>query len=201
MAMVTLDFILSVTNGGTPGTNDFYTVGYLQFLINDGAGHFHDETAARLPQSTLPTGGWIKFVQTIDLTGDGAADLVTQWWFPTGTVTKIYLNDGAGDFTPVTQTITGEATAIPNADGQGHVAFAVVVGNQLQMVGDDLPQSSNAVFQKIQNDFLAITRTPQAVAQGTTIANAIDAGTQTGSAICQWPSVSGSEHDHPGSRG
>jgi hypothetical protein len=173
------DLILSVTNGGAAGTSDFYTVGYLQVLINDGGGHFHDETAVRLPQSTQPNGGWIKFVQAIDLTGDGAADLVTQWWSPTGITTKIFLNDGAGKFSSVAQTIQGAATAIPNADGQGHIGFAVVVGNQLKMISDDLPQYSTATAQLIQNDYLAIARAAAPSDQTRVIVNAIDGGTQT----------------------
>src|SRR5262249_22571856 len=130
---------------------------YLQFLINDGGGHFHDDTTARLPQSTLPNGGWIKFVQAIDLNGDGAQDLVTHWWMgPAGVVTKIYLNDGSGDFSPVSQTITGEATAIPNADGKGHVEFGVVVGNQLKMIADDLPQLSDIITNASQTTYKAM---------------------------------------------
>jgi hypothetical protein len=136
------DLIFSVTNGGTPGTNDFYTVGYMQFLINDGGGHFHEETAARLPQSTQPNGGWIKFIQAIDLNGDNASDLVTQWWTTTGIFTRIYLNDGSGHFSPLSQTIKGGATAIPNADGHGHIGFAVVVGNTLEVIADDIPFSA-----------------------------------------------------------
>jgi hypothetical protein len=136
------DLIFSVTNGGTPGTSDFYTVGYMQFLINDGGGHFHDETAARLPQSTQPDGGWIKFIQAIDLNGDNASDLVTQWWTSTGIFTKVYLNDGSGHFSQLSQTIRGGATAIPNADGHGHIGFAVVVGNTLQVIADDIPFSA-----------------------------------------------------------
>jgi FG-GAP-like repeat/FG-GAP repeat len=126
------DLVLSVTNLD-------YTVGYLQFLVNDGGGHFHDETAARLPQSIQPSGRWIKFIQAIDVNGDGTTDLVTQWWGAgLGIVTKIYLNDGSGHFSPVSQTINGAATAIPNEDGHGHMAFAVVVGTQLQVIADDL---------------------------------------------------------------
>ena len=110
------DLILSLTNG-VSGTAEFYNVPYLQFLVNDGTGHFRDETAERLPQSATMKEGWIKFVQAVDVNHDGAMDLVTAWslkkspWMET----RIFLNDGLGNFQQMKDTISGTVTAITDA--------------------------------------------------------------------------------------
>ncbi|MCE2871980.1 MAG: FG-GAP-like repeat-containing protein [Oxalobacteraceae bacterium] len=81
-----------------------YSCSYLQFLRNDGDGKFTDETALRLPQNTLNTNSWNKFIKVIDLNGDGYDDIVTTG-FPIGSenpsqigATNIFLNNGLGVF-------------------------------------------------------------------------------------------------------
>jgi hypothetical protein len=87
-----LDLVLSITNNS-------YQKAYLQFLINDGNGQFHDETEVRLSDQVDQIGYWIKFVSVVDLNGDEAPDFVTT---PSGKLAndkaKIYQNDGTGQF-------------------------------------------------------------------------------------------------------
>ena len=111
------DLILSVTNGGSNTT--FYTHSYLQVLINDGNGQFVDDTSSRLLQQNPETGYWIKFVEVIDFNGDGASDLLTT---AHGTSrdngSKIYQNDGNGNFTDVFS-IPGSNSTLNGSDLNG----------------------------------------------------------------------------------
>ncbi|MGZ9046198.1 MAG: FG-GAP-like repeat-containing protein [Telluria sp.] len=92
------DLVLSMTNGGSHG--EFYTTPYLQLLVNDGNGRFHDETQARLPQSTATgTAGqanWYLSAHAVDLNGDGFHDIVADG--TAGATSKVFMNDGAGKF-------------------------------------------------------------------------------------------------------
>ena len=66
-------------------------------LINDGRGHFTDETATRWPVGAATT----LDVDCVDVNGDGAPDLLcgnTQGGVPI----ELWLNDGTGTFTDVT---------------------------------------------------------------------------------------------------
>lgn len=71
-----------------------------QLLINDGTGHFTNETTARLPAQTLNSFG----LGCGDVTGDGAMDLAladagaSAFGSPGGKV-RLYVNDGSGHFT------------------------------------------------------------------------------------------------------
>ncbi|MGK7868681.1 FG-GAP-like repeat-containing protein [Falsiroseomonas sp. E2-1-a20] len=97
------DLVLAVTDGGTYGT-DYFTVSYLQFLVNRGNGQFDDETALRLPQSTASRGTepglWPKSVLSLDLDLDGDKDLLVWRSTPSEGAPFALLNDGAGRFAP-----------------------------------------------------------------------------------------------------
>src|SRR5207249_2862794 len=70
-------------------------------LINDGTGHFTDETASRLPNITLSSSR----AEFADVDNDGDLDLyiVNGGTSRFGTAQgKLYLNDGTGHFTDVT---------------------------------------------------------------------------------------------------
>lgn len=127
------DLVLSVTNGGARET--FYQVPYLQFLVNDGNGNFHDETALRMPQSksstTRPWNDWFKTVDVVDINHDGYSDI-----FAVGdgsTPPTIFMNDGAGKFTKTYEFPKGDndrllaATADVNNDGM--TDFVIELGN------------------------------------------------------------------------
>jgi len=84
------DLIIDWTNGN-------YTSHYYQILINEGGGHFVDETRKLLPQSTKHS-YWTTHVYLVDLKNNGVLDLVVQ---PSNTTSPtIYLNNGKGHFRP-----------------------------------------------------------------------------------------------------
>jgi hypothetical protein len=113
------DLVLSVTNGGN--NQDFYQVPYLQFLVNDGAGHFHDETQARFPQAkTLApnaTPDWYLSTQIVDLDNDGFQDIVVD--DAGGGPSKVLMNDGHGVFTAGYQSIVGVHLTVADVDRDG----------------------------------------------------------------------------------
>lgn len=91
------DLMLSITNGGAHDV--FYHTDYIQLLVNDGTGHFRDETAARLPQSKDSSEpGWLMSLSSVDFNNDGHADILAEaaGWPVTS---KVYLNRGDGTFT------------------------------------------------------------------------------------------------------
>ncbi|HWJ95416.1 MAG TPA: FG-GAP-like repeat-containing protein, partial [Telluria sp.] len=90
------DLMLSITNGGEHDV--FYHTEYIQLLVNDGTGHFRDETAQRLPQSKDSSEpGWYMALSAIDFNNDGFADILAESanWPITS---KVYLNRGDGTF-------------------------------------------------------------------------------------------------------
>lgn len=90
------DLVLSITNSDEGSA--YYQKAYLQLLVNDGNGRFHDETQLRLPQRTAisESGGWYKYVNVVDFNHDGYQDIVA---FSFGnTPVSIWLADAAGRF-------------------------------------------------------------------------------------------------------
>ncbi|WP_457089900.1 FG-GAP-like repeat-containing protein [Microvirga sp. P5_D2] len=70
----------------------------MQILINDGSGHFRDETKARIKQDGK--GHWDQTIQTADIDNDGDKDLVAQSDLGTpSSQTLIWINSG-GKFKP-----------------------------------------------------------------------------------------------------
>jgi hypothetical protein len=89
------DLALSITNGGS--FSEFYHVGYVQLLVNQGGGIFRDETQQRLPQ-TVNAGvsqRWYKSVNVADINRDGYSDLMIDNY---SAPPIVYLNDGFGKF-------------------------------------------------------------------------------------------------------
>lgn len=125
------DLMLSITNGGTHDV--FYRTPYIQLLVNDGTGHFRDETAIRLPQSKSPdAGGWLMSLTPVDFNRDGAMDILAE--SAGGTVkSSVYLNDGKGNFALHWQSGPGERTAALDLQGDG-MADLLSAGGNLRMV-------------------------------------------------------------------
>jgi hypothetical protein len=120
------DLVLSATNGGANGSSDFYTVGYLQFLVNQGGGNFTDETQSRFAQDPAARGSWYKFVEVADFNGDGADDLLAVPDSGSGGGTQLLMNDGSGHFT-VARTFSGYASVHAmdvNGDGIPEIVAA-----------------------------------------------------------------------------
>lgn len=88
-----MDLLIAFTK-----SNPFYVGRWIQVLINNGDGTFRDETAARLPQSDN-SANWIKFLELVDIDGDGNPDLATRLAEGNGESPPFYLNDGNGVFT------------------------------------------------------------------------------------------------------
>jgi hypothetical protein len=114
------DLMLSVTNGGARGA--YYQVPYLQLLVNDGNGKFHDETQARLPQSLAAKApgepdAWYLSATPIDMNGDGFQDIVADG--SSGGPGKIFLNDGTGKFSLAWQSPRDTKVVAADIDGDG----------------------------------------------------------------------------------
>jgi hypothetical protein len=133
------DLILSVTNGGP---NDaFYRMPYLQLLVNDGNGQFHDETALRLPQSKTANapGTETTFYLSatpIDLNGDGFQDILADGAY--GGVSTAYINNGSGGFTVGWTSTTGGQVVAADVNGDGKM---------------DLVESTEVGFSVLMNAF------------------------------------------------
>jgi hypothetical protein len=92
-----------------------------RLYINDGSGHFSDETATRLPVDTE----WSVDGKFVDIDGDGDLDLF-EVNFPVRPV-KAFLNDGHGVFTEASATILGKPVSV---QGLG-LEFADLNGDSL----------------------------------------------------------------------
>jgi len=97
--------------------------------INDGLGHFTDETEARLPDDQNDT----LALAVGDVDGDGAPDIVCGNGRLGGEQTRLYHNDGTGHFTDVTSTalpaVLCETHAVALIDFDGDGALDLVLGN------------------------------------------------------------------------
>lgn len=111
------DLMLSITNGGERDV--FYHSDYIQLLVNDGTGHFRDETAARLPQSKdTSSPGWLMSLTSVDFNHDGRPDILAEsaGWPITS---KVYLNRGDGTFALDWEGSVGERAIAADVDGDG----------------------------------------------------------------------------------
>ena len=166
------DLILSVTNLN-------YTVPYIQILINDGTGHFTDQTQARLPQSLTAAStqdSWFKFLTFVDVDGDGDKDIIAS--NESQDTTTIFLNDGTGHFTTVATQLSGaDAAPLYHAGAAAPYAFAVNNNHgQIIVVANDLPQSEIATAMQ------TVLRTDPT---GSAVLAAVASGTETLGAALQ----------------
>lgn len=111
------DLMLSVTNGGE--RDAFYHTDYVQLLVNDGSGHFRDETATRLPQSKDSTeAGWLMSLSSVDFNHDGHADILAESAGDPVT-SKLYLNRGDGSFALAWESDPGARVIAADIDEDG----------------------------------------------------------------------------------
>jgi len=113
-----------------------------RLYINNGQGHFADETAPRIGAENRLT----LEAQFADLDGDGDVDLVQG---NAGSV-RVYTNDGAGRFTDVTERafgrsgdIAGLSISVELADFNGDGQADIFVG---QLANPNAPQSFDRLF-------------------------------------------------------
>jgi hypothetical protein len=126
------DLMLSVTNGGERDV--FYHAEYIQLLVNDGTGHFRDETAARLPQDKdVGSPGWVMSLASVDFNHDGHPDILAE--SAGGTVTsKVYLNRGDGTFFLDWEGNAGERAIAADVDGDGMTDVVTMNDNGLATI-------------------------------------------------------------------
>jgi hypothetical protein len=84
------DLDIAIANGWLPGDG--------QVFVNDGTGHFYDESSQRIPQD----GGSSGSVAFGDIDNDGDSDLLVGNFSTSGVDNKLYVNDGQGYFTDET---------------------------------------------------------------------------------------------------
>ncbi|MCB1762196.1 MAG: VCBS repeat-containing protein, partial [Gammaproteobacteria bacterium] len=113
----------------------------LRLLLNDGVGHFTDETVGRLP---IYAGFSVK-VGIIDVEPDGVPDLLVLF----GDSTRLYVNDGTGKFSDETISLVpansqrGFGLAVLDLDNdldQDFLVAAPGTQNRLLQNGTDLPR-------------------------------------------------------------
>jgi hypothetical protein len=100
---------------------------WIQILINNGDGTFRDETAARLPQTDNSAPTHLKYLQLLDLNGDGAKDIFGQLVEGAKDAPPVYLNDGRGSFralpTGYGRTVDNVFTAVDHHGSGGRDLF------------------------------------------------------------------------------
>ena len=70
----------------------------LNILINDGTGHFTDQTASRVSGApTTVANGWVN-IYVADVNNDGAPDIVISNFLNLPPPSEIFFNDGSGNF-------------------------------------------------------------------------------------------------------
>ncbi|MCS6625424.1 FG-GAP-like repeat-containing protein [Roseibacterium beibuensis] len=112
-----------------------------QLWINGGAGAFKDETGSRLPD---PGNVEARKIAVGDIDGDGDADLYFAHvgWQGRAPQDKLYLNDGRGRYTDVTdgrlpsETDTTLSAVFADFDGDGDMDLATV-GSNLRIFSND----------------------------------------------------------------
>jgi hypothetical protein len=114
------DIYLANYNGGTGQQNVLW--------INDGTGHFSDQTSSRLPVIIDSSNGAL----LVDVNGDSSKDIVVT--NVGGQQNRLYLNNGTGNFTDVTSTNmptnTGNhSTNVAAADVDSDGDIDLIIGN------------------------------------------------------------------------
>ncbi len=114
------DLMISATDGGDSATesSQFYTVSYIQLLINKGDGIFIDETDQRLPQPKFGEANhrsWYKYVFSTDINRDGYADIAAIGCDNIGVT--LFQNDGTGAFKNIFSTPSYGSVTDINNDG------------------------------------------------------------------------------------
>lgn len=111
------DLMLSISNGGAADV--FYQMGYIQLLVNDGTGHFRDETATRLSQDkTAHSGSWLTSLSPVDFDNDGFIDILAES-VGANAVSTIYRNQGDGTFIPLWESHAQERVQAADMDSDG----------------------------------------------------------------------------------
>jgi hypothetical protein len=110
---------------------------WLQIDMNDGHGHFVDETAQRLPpQSDNDIGELFQWIRLIDLNGDGSLDIAAGLLTSTDRTSPYFLNDGTGHFTALPDNLglgPVGADTIANMGGYRGLDLVFVAGSTISI--------------------------------------------------------------------
>lgn len=138
-----IDLMLSVTNGGERDV--FYQTPYIQLLINDGGGNFHDETAARISpavQATFGSKGWIMSLTNVDMDRDGNDDiLVTS--ASDSVPSMVLMNRGDGTFDAGWSSGVGGHTVALDANNDGMTDLVTYYNNMAPAVDVNVMESGH----------------------------------------------------------
>jgi hypothetical protein len=131
------DLMLAVTNGGE---TNYYKTPYIQLLINDGNGHFHDETSTRLPQSLVGSTHWIMSLSSVDFNHDGQSDILATSAGVSVSSTA-YLNRGDGTFSKYWESGLGGKSIAMDVNNDGMSDIVTAYGSSIVVNQNNLPNN------------------------------------------------------------
>lgn len=146
------DLMLSITQGGGSATSHdaaYYNTAYIQLLVNQGNGHFVDESASRLP-AELQSGsltGWFMSMTNVDLNHDGYPDILASG--AGGGSSVVLINRGNGVFDKSWTSLSGAATIAADVDGDGMADLITLSGTTTTV---DFNLQSNGHIYKTASD-------------------------------------------------
>jgi hypothetical protein len=127
------DLMLDLTSGGEANTvtgvisDTYYTTPYIQLLINDGGGKFHDETTLRLPQALVGHSSWYMSLTANDVNHDGFLDILAT---AAGSIPSVlYLNRGDGTFYDYWKSTSGGLSLLQDTNSDGMSDIVTLFGN------------------------------------------------------------------------
>jgi len=151
------DLMISTTSGGVAdpvtglasGSPSYYTTPYIQLLVNDGNGHFHDETTTRLPQMLVGNSGWYSSIENIDFNHDGHPDILATAAVGNTNSSKVFINNGDGKFDKVWESASGEigiAADINNDGSTDLLTFTDASGNNPSLSASQNKLSNSHIY-------------------------------------------------------
>ena len=138
------DLMLDVTSGGDANTvtglisDTYYRTPYIQLLINDGNGQFHDETSVRLPQDLAGNTDWLTSLTEVDFNHDGYADILATATTGGRIASTVYLNRGDGTFYEYWKSSVGAVTVAEDVNNDGMTDLVTANGSSISVSQNNL---------------------------------------------------------------
>jgi hypothetical protein len=159
-AVSTPSSFLKLFDADSDGDFDIFVTGYGRLthhvhaclFINDGTGHFTDESSTRLPQ--LSGEDFVYAVDAADVNNDHATDIVVNIWSTENGIypiaPQLWLNDGSGNFTIDTMgrmPIGDYGYFIPYATDIDHDSLAdIIFANMQFIITDEMGNPIDTVY-------------------------------------------------------